>query len=77
METNGLSRAQGSMFASEASNPRSGRDIDAEHGSGRADPEGTEFGRGKSDRPQGETGARGPGLLELELYGPVTVFSRG
>jgi hypothetical protein len=24
------------MFASEASNPRSGRDIDAEHGSGRA-----------------------------------------
>ena len=27
------------MFASGASNPRSGLDIDAEHGSGRADPE--------------------------------------
>ncbi len=31
------------MFASEASNPRSGRDIDAEHGSGSADPEDIEF----------------------------------
>jgi hypothetical protein len=31
------------MFASEASNPRSGLDIDAEHGSGAADPEGVEF----------------------------------
>jgi hypothetical protein len=43
METDGLSRAQESMFASEASNPRSGRDIDAEHGSGTADPEGVEW----------------------------------
>jgi hypothetical protein len=34
METKSLSRAQGSMFASVASNPRSGLDIDAEHGSG-------------------------------------------
>jgi len=31
------------MFASEASNPRSGLDIDAEHGSGTADPEGVEL----------------------------------
>ena len=33
------------MFASAASNPRSGRDIDAEHGSGTADPENIELGR--------------------------------
>jgi len=33
------------MFASGASNPRSGRDIDAEHGSGTADPKDSEFGR--------------------------------
>ena len=39
MEIESLSRAQGSMFASETSNPRSGLDIDAEHGSGTADPE--------------------------------------
>jgi len=32
------------MFASETSNPRSGLDIDAEHGSGTADPEDREFG---------------------------------
>jgi hypothetical protein len=37
METKSLSRAQGSMFASETSNPRSGLDIDAEHGSGTPD----------------------------------------
>jgi hypothetical protein len=37
METKSLSRAERSMFASEASNPRSGRDIDAEHGLGSAD----------------------------------------
>jgi hypothetical protein len=42
MEAKSLSRAQGSMFASEASNPRSGLDIDAEHGSGTADPEDSE-----------------------------------
>jgi hypothetical protein len=45
METKSLSRAQGSMFASETSNLRSGLDIDAEHGSGTADPEDMEFGR--------------------------------
>jgi hypothetical protein len=42
METESLSRAEGSMFASAASNPRSGRDIDAEHGSGRGDLEGVD-----------------------------------
>jgi hypothetical protein len=44
MEAKSLSRAQESMFASEASNPRSGRDIDAEHGSGTADLEDIELG---------------------------------
>jgi hypothetical protein len=32
------------MFASEASNPQSGRDIDAEHGSGTGDRQDFEFG---------------------------------
>jgi hypothetical protein len=42
MQTKSQSRAQGSMFATpdliRGRNPRSGRDIEAEHGSGRAVP---------------------------------------
>ena len=39
-----LSRAEESMFASEASNPRSRHDIDAEHGSGTTSPADFELG---------------------------------
>jgi hypothetical protein len=44
------------MFTSAASNPRSGRDIDTEHGSGRADPEGLEFGRANPVDREGRPG---------------------
>ena len=64
METKSLSRAQGSMFASAASNPRSGPDIDPEHGSGTADPEDREFGRVNPIAQAGEGFAARP-LLPL------------
>jgi hypothetical protein len=60
METESLSRAQESMFASEASNPRSGRDIDAEHGSGTADLENIDGGCVNPVAPQGGKDASAP-----------------
>jgi hypothetical protein len=56
METESLSRAKGSLFASEASGARSGRDIDAEHGSGSAEPEDIGF-RCGNPTGKGEWGA--------------------
>ena len=69
METKSLSRAQGSMFASVARNPRSGLDIDAEHGSGRADREDFEL---RCVNPIAAPGAKDHGTI----FDPNIVFRK-
>ena len=56
METESLSRAEESRLARAARDPRSGLGLDAEHGSGTADPEGLEFGCGNPIDREGRPG---------------------
>lgn len=73
METESLSRAEGSRLARGATR-EAGMALTPSTDQAERTRGGLEFGRGKSDRPQRETGARDPDLFELGLYGSVTVF---
>jgi hypothetical protein len=69
MKTKSLSRAEASRLASETSNPRSGRGLDAEHGSGTADQEDFEL------RCVNPVGRRGEGVIVRQSRDAISAVS--